>query len=141
MEGMVIFFMTSRIDMKNEYRFEALEKIELGPNENIEQISLMMLNPVLSGNFTQVLDSLTKLRPFITSDCYYVANNHFITKGKKKIFRGELCKSQKSDLLSFLDNAEASGDLRELLITPVESYPNGNIIYITEDATYLYTTA
>lgn len=140
MEGMVIYFMTSRIDMKNEYRFETLKKIELGPNENIEQISSMMLKPVLSGNFTHVLDSLTKLRPFLTSDCYYVANKFFITKGKKKIFKGELCKSEKTDLLSFLDNAEASGDLRELLIAPVESYPNGNIIYITEDATYLYTT-
>lgn len=131
--------MTSQIDMKNEYRFETLKKIELSPNENIEQISLMMLEPVLSGNFTYVFDSVTKLRPFITSDRYYVAHKIFVTKGNKKIFKGTLCKVEKNDLLNFLDHAEASGDLREFLIAPVVTYPNSKIIYITEDAIYLYT--
>ena len=47
---------------------------------------------------------------------------------------------QKNDILSFLDDAIASGDLRELLISPVRAQPRREVIYISEDAIYVYTT-
>lgn len=138
MEGMVIFSMTFRTSMKNNYRLEKLKKFELGPNESREAIYSLMLQPTLSGDFIQALNSLSDLEPHMTSDYYYVAHKLIANKGKKIIFKGELYKAERNDLLSFLDDAVTSGDLRELLITPVQPHPNRKIIYISEDAIYLY---
>ncbi|RNF84449.1 hypothetical protein [Montanilutibacter psychrotolerans] len=124
--------------MKNNYRLEKLKKLELGPNESREAIYAMMLQPTLSGDFLQALDSLGDLEPHMTSDCYYVAHRLIASKGKKTVFKGELHKAERSDLLSFLDDAVTSGDLRELLISPVQENPNGSMIYISEDSIYLY---
>jgi hypothetical protein len=74
----------------------------------------------------------------MTSDYYYVAHKLIAYKGKKIIFKGELYKAEKNDLLSFLDDAVTSGDLRELLISPVQAHPNSKTIYISEDAIHVY---
>ncbi len=135
---MVIFSMTSQTSMKNNYRLEKLKKLELGPNESREAIYSMMLQPTLSSDFIQALDSLRDLGPHMTSDYYYVAHKLITYKGKKIIFKGELYKAERNDLLRFLDDAVTSGDLRELLISPVPAHPNSKIIYISEDAIYVY---
>ena len=57
--------------MKNNYQ---LEKLELGPNESREAIYSLMLQSTLSGGFIQVLESLSNLKPHMTSDYYYVAH-------------------------------------------------------------------
>ncbi|MCO8309886.1 hypothetical protein [Pseudomonas mandelii] len=124
--------------MKNNYRFEKLKKLELDPNESREAIYSMMLQPTLSGDFIQALDSLRDLGPHLTSDYYYVAHKLITYKGKKIIFKGELYKAERNDLLSFLDDTVTSGDLRELLISPAPAHPNSKIIYISEDAIYVY---
>ncbi|ALI01343.1 hypothetical protein AO353_09785 [Pseudomonas fluorescens] len=98
----------------------------------------MMLQPTLSGEFIQALDSPKDLGPHMTSDCYYVAHKLIAYKGKKIIFKGELYMAERNDLLNFLDDAAASGDLRELLISPVQAHTNGKTIYISEDAIYVY---
>ncbi len=132
--------MTFLTNMKNNYRLEKLKKIELSPNENRETIYSFMLQPTISGNFDQALDSLEDLKPHMTSDCYYIAHKFNTRRGKKIIFNGELCKAKKNDILSFLDDAITSGDLRELLISPVRAQPDREVIYISEDAIYVYTT-
>ncbi|MGF6224976.1 hypothetical protein [Pseudomonas frederiksbergensis] len=124
--------------MKNNYRLEKLKKFELGPNESREAIYSMMLQPTLSGDLIRALDSLRDLGPHMTSDYYYVAHKLIAYKGKKIIFKGELYKAEKNDLLSFLDDAVTSGDLRELLISPVQAHPNSKTIYISEDAIHVY---
>lgn len=126
--------------MKNNYRLERLKKLELAPSESRETIYSLMLQPTLSGDFDQVLNSLEDLKSHMTSDYYYVAHKLITRKGKKIIFKGELYKAERDDLLSFLDDAVTSGDLRELLITPVQAQPNRKIIYVSDDAIYLYTT-
>lgn len=138
MERMVIFSMTFRTDMKSDYRLEGLKKLDLGPNENSEAIFSLMLQPTLSGDFIQVLDSLEDLEAHLTSDYYYVAHKLIAIKGKKIIFKGALCKATRDDLTSFLDEAKASGDLRELLITSVRPHPDRKVIYISEDSIFLY---
>lgn len=128
----------NQTSMKNNYRLEKLKVLELAPNESREAIYSMMLQPTLSGDYIQALDSLRDLRPHMTSDYYYVAHKLIAYKGKKIIFKGELYKAERNDLLSFLDGAVTSGDLRELLISPVQAHPNRKIIYISEDAIHLY---
>jgi hypothetical protein len=124
--------------MKNNYQLEKFKKFELGQNESREAIYSLMLQPTLSGDFIQTLDSLKDLEPHMTSDYYYVAHKLIANRGRKIIFKGELYKAERNDLLSFLDDAVTSGDLRELLITSVQAYTNRKIIYISADTIYLY---
>jgi len=126
--------------MKNNYRLEKLKKAELDQNENKEAIYSMMLHPVLSGNFYKVLDTVKDLETHLFSDYYYVAHKLISYKGKKITFKGDLYKATRNDLLSFLTEANSSGDIRELLISPVQASSGRTIIYISEDAVYLYTT-
>ncbi|WP_223569261.1 DUF6124 family protein [Pseudomonas sp. BF-R-26] len=67
--------------MKNNYQLEKLKKIELGPNESRETIYSLMLQPTLSGDFIQALNSLRDLEPHMTSDYYYVAHKLIANKG------------------------------------------------------------
>ncbi|KMT52402.1 hypothetical protein [Pseudomonas fildesensis] len=124
--------------MNNNYRFEKLKKLELGPNENKEDIYSLMLRPTLSGNIIQVFDSLAELKPNLSSDYYYIAHNLVTRKGKKIFFKGDLYKAKIHDLLNFLDEAINSDDLRELLISPVEANSTRKVFYCSEDAFYMY---
>lgn len=126
--------------MKNNYKLEKLKKAELNQDESKEAIYSMMLQPVLSGNFEKVLDSVRDLETHLSSDSYYVAHKLISYKGKKIIFKGNLYKATRNDLLSFLTEANSSGDIRELLISPVQASSGRTIIYISEEAVYLYTT-
>jgi len=126
--------------MKNNYKLEKLKKAELDQNEIKEAIYSMMLQPVLSGDFEQVLDSVRDLETHLSSDYYYVAHKINSYKGKKIIFKGDLYKATRNDLLSFLTEANSSGDIRDLLISPVQASSGRTIIYISEEAVYIYTT-
>lgn len=124
--------------MKNNYKFEKLRKDWLNLEEDKEAIYSKMLEPTLSGDFYQVLNSVRDLETAMTSDYYYVAHKLVSYKGKHATFKGELYKATRNDLLSFLAEADISGNMRELLISPAHASPDRNIIYISEEAIYLY---
>lgn len=138
MEGTVIFFMTFQTNMKNSYHFNNLNKFDLNPDEDKEYIHSSMLKSTMSGDIIQAFDTLAALRAHLNSDLYYIAHNLVTRKGKRIIFKGELYKTTLIDLLEFLDEAVKSGDLRELLISPVQAHPSRKVFYCTEDAIYMY---
>lgn len=124
--------------MNNNYRFEKLKKTELSLDESREEIYSAMVRSTLSGGLVRAFDSLADLQPHLTSERYYIAHKLVAHKGKKIIFKGGLYRAERRDLLNFLDDAVVSGDLRELLMTPVQPHPGRHVIYIAEDVFYLY---
>lgn len=124
--------------MNNHYRFERLKKSELGSDESRHDIYASMVRSTLSGGFIRAFASLAELQPHLTSDHYFIAHRLVASKGRKVIFKGGLYKAERADLLDFLDDAVVSGDLRELLMMPVEPHPGRHVIYIADDVFYLY---
>lgn len=125
--------------MKNQYRFENLNRAEL-PSDADEAEIFFSMRDVTTGP-AHTIKTIDELEGLLGDGFYYVASNHVVHKGKSVIFRGRVVMAEKAMLLLFLREAAATGDLRPLLIAPkFISHPE-QVIFISEDECHLYLAA
>ena len=123
----------------NRYAFTALNKRELSLETDRAEIFFAMRKLSDEADMTISLSGVDELFPLLEEELYYVSNNLVSRKGKTITFRGELVLTERKHLISFLQGALASNDLRPMLISPFFVKDPQQVIFVTEDQCHVHS--
>lgn len=126
--------------MQNLYLMAALKKDQDIPAPDRASIFFKMLDFTKGKQALLMHEDGLLLKNFLGEQKIFVAHRLVQYKGRTRFFNGVLCITNVSDLINFMHDAKASGDLRPLIISPVFKDHVEKVVLVDEDATVLTYT-